>query len=99
MVCGGACSALFAVLYGLVHGSYDELSAFPIFINDLCKVLPHAELSLFADDGKFIGDVSTQERRRLMQADLDAVADCLATNRLPINPDKSCVLHYDNNAE
>ena len=72
---------------------YQAIRFLCIFINDLRKVQRHAEMPLYADDGKFFGNVNTQESRHLIQADLNAVAELSATNKLPISQDKSCVLH------
>ena len=63
-------------------------------IFDFSSVLQHSKSALYADDFKFIGDVSTPQDRRLMQADLDAVARWSADNRLPISFQKSFALHY-----
>ena len=52
---------------------------------------------MYADDFKFIGDVSTLQERRLMQADLDAMARWSADNRLPMGFQKSFALHYGKN--
>ena len=59
----------------------------------MCKVLRHARLSLFADDFKMIGYISTSECQEPMQADVQAVADWSA-NKSTVNQDNSVVLHY-----
>ena len=61
------------------------------------SVLLHCKSALYADDFKFIGDVSTPEDRRLMQADLDAVARWSADNKLPISFQKYFALYYGKN--
>ena len=41
-----------------------------------------------------IGEVSTRECQALMQANVQAMAEWLAANKLSINLDKSVILHY-----
>ena len=65
-------SALSDITYGVVQGTCIGPCAFTIFVNDLSSVLQHSKSALYADDFKFIGDVSTPQDRRLMQADMDA---------------------------
>ena len=91
---GGVCSNLADVPSGVVQGNCVGPFFFTLFINDMCKVLRHARSSLFADDLKMIGDISTTECQELMQADVLAVVDWSAANKLPTNLDKSVVLHY-----
>ena len=90
----GACSNLVDVPSGIVQSSCIGPCFFTLFINDMYKVLRHARSSFFADDFKMIGDVSMTECQELIQAHVQAVADWSATNKLPINLDKSVVLHY-----
>jgi hypothetical protein len=90
----GTSSELSDVTSGVVQGSAFGPSAFTIFINDLCKVIRHAKGALFADDFKFVGDVSMEDGRQLMHADLDAVVEWSDRNKLPISIDKTVVLHY-----
>jgi hypothetical protein len=97
VIYGGALSSMSDVTSGVVQGSCLGPVAFSIFINDLCAVLNYAEPALFADDFKFVGDVSCQLGRTSMQADIDAVATWSDTNQLPINLDKCTVLHYGRN--
>ena len=52
-----------------------------------------ARSQVFADDFKMIGDISTTECQALMQADVQAVIEWSAANKLPINREKSVVLH------
>ena len=91
---GGSWSNLADVPSGVVQGSCVGPCFFTLFINDMCKVLRQARSSLFANDFKMVGDVSTTECQELMQADVQAVADWSVVNKLPINLDKSVVLHY-----
>ena len=90
----GACSNLADVPSGIVQGSCVGLCFFTLFIKEISKVLRHARSSFFADDFKMIGDVSTTKYPELMQAEVQAVADWSAANKLPINLDKSVALHY-----
>ena len=55
----GTRSALFEVTSGVVQGTCIGPCAFTIFVNDLSSVLQHSKSALYADDFKFIGDVST----------------------------------------
>ena len=89
--------ALSDVTSGVVQGTCIGPCAFTIFVNDLSSVLQHSKSALYADDFKFIGDVSTPQDRRLMQADLDVVARWLADNRLPTSFQKSFALHSGKN--
>ena len=84
-------SAFSDVTSGVVPGTCIGPCAFTIFVNDLSS---HSKSALYADDFKFIGDVSTPHDRRLMQADLDAVARWSADNRLPISFQKCFALYY-----
>ena len=68
------CSNPADVPSGVVEGSCVESCFFTLFINDMCKILRHVRSSLFADDFKKIGDISTTECQALMQADVQAMA-------------------------
>ena len=68
-----ACSNLMDVPSGVIQGSAIGPCVFTVFINDLCKVIRHARPSLFADNFKMVGDVSTPEDRSLMKSDVQAV--------------------------
>ena len=98
----GTRSALYDVTSGVVQGICIGPCAFTIFVLtkkncDLSSVLQHSKSALYADDFKFIGDVSTPQDRRLMQAHLDAVARWSADNRLPISFQKSFTQHFCKN--
>ena len=54
----------------------------------------HAKPSLFADEFKITGDISTQRNCDFMQADVSTIADWSAAIKLPINFEKSVALHY-----
>ena len=87
------CSNLMDVTFGVIQGSAIGLCVFTVFINDLCKVIQHARPSLFADDFKMVGDVSTPEDCSLMKSDLQAVGLWSADNKLPISLEKLTVMH------
>ena len=89
-----ACSNLMDVLSGVIQGSAIGPCVFMVFINDLCKVIRRAKPSLFADDFKMVGDVSTPEDRSLMKSDVQAVGVWSADNKLPISLEKSTAIHY-----
>jgi hypothetical protein len=92
----GAFSDVTGVPSGVIQGSSIGPCVFTIFINDLCQVIKHAKPSLFADDFKMVGDVSTLTDREFMQSDVRELAAWSAANKLPINIAKSSVLHYGN---
>ena len=82
-------------MYRLVSYKAVQLDlVFTVFINDLCKVIRHARPSLFADDFKIVGHVSTPEDCSLMKSDVQAVGVWLANNKLPISLEKSTAMHY-----
>ena len=87
-------SKTFALPSRVVQGLCIGPSIFTIFINDLCKVVKYAKPSLFADDFKLTGDVSTQRNCDFMQAVVSTIADWSVANKLPINFEKSVALHY-----
>ena len=77
---------------GVVQGSCIGPSVFTICINDPCKVVKYTKPSLFADDFKIKDDVSTQRNCDFKHADISAIADWSAANKLPINFAKSVAL-------
>ncbi len=87
-------SAMFPVTSGVIQGSAIGPSFFMLYINDLCKVIKNSKSSLFADDLKVVADVSTPQRCKLAQEDVNSVANWSAENKLPINFDKCVSVHY-----
>ena len=92
---GGACSDFAALPSGIIHGSSIRLCTLTVYINDLCLKIKHAKSSLFADNFKMVGDVSTPADHQRLQKDVKAIEDLSITNRMPISFEKSVVLHYD----
>ena len=90
----GSQSAEIEVQSGVIQGSCIGPVAFTIYINDLCQFIKHAKPSLFADDFKMAGDVSTPVSRELMQQDVVAVARWSVVNKLPISYEKSMTLYF-----
>jgi hypothetical protein len=87
-------STLAPVASGVVQGSCTGPLLFNIFINDLSRVIKHCQLSMFADDLKVAGDVTTSDDVALVQSDLDAISEWSVANELPISLPKCCALHY-----
>ena len=80
------------VLSGVPQGSVLGPTLFIVYVNDLPSVV-NSSVKIFADDTKVYRNVSTQEDRRLLQSDLDAVSRWSDIWQLPFNADKCTVLH------
>jgi ribonuclease P/MRP protein subunit RPP40 len=80
-----------SVLSGVPQGSVLGPLMFLLFINDLSSGLQN--LFLFADDGKIIGNASTQEEREILQADINASATWARTWLMLFNIAKCKVMH------
>ena len=52
------------------------------------------KLYLFADDGKAVGEISSNNGTVDIQADLDAIAELSEVNQLPLSLLKCCCIHY-----
>ena len=52
------------------------------------------KLYLFADDGKAVGEISSNNGTVDIQADLDAIAEWSEVNQLPLSLPKCCCIHY-----
>ena len=87
-------STLALVASGVVQGSCTGRLLFNIFINDLSRVIKHCQLSMFADDLKVAGDVTTSDDVAHVQSDLDAISKWSVANELPISLPKCSALHY-----
>ena len=79
---------------GVVQGSVLGPLLFTMFINDLPSVIKSGEFFLFADDGKLLGDASSNAACDLMQDDLSALGEWSILNELPLSLPKCACLHY-----
>ena len=64
------------------------------FINDLELCLKAIKLYLFANDGKAVGEILSNNGTVDIQADLDVIAEWSEVNQLPLSLPKCCCIHY-----
>ena len=81
----------------MVQESATGPGLFKIFMNELCKVIIFAKPSLFADDFKIMGDITTPGNCKLMQVNVEAIATRSVANKMPISLDKCTSMHYGKN--
>ena len=67
---------------------------FNCFIHDIELCLKAMKLYLLTDDGKAVGEISSNNGTVDIQADLDAIAEWSEVNQLPLSLPKCCCIHY-----
>ena len=83
------------VIYGVPQGSVLRLLLFLIYINDLIECSKVSCFVLFADDSNiFVSGKSYNEAANNANAILDAVAKYTHANKLHINEEKTCFMHF-----
>ena len=92
VIIGGHKSPWSPVLSGVPQGSVLGPTLFIAFVNDMPNVVD-SSIKIFADDTKLFRKVPTTQDRRLLQNDLDAIAEWSKTWQLPFNEEKCTVLH------
>lgn len=86
-------SSLQPVPSGVVQGSVVGPLLFTLMINDLPQHVVSSDVLLYADDVKIIGKAASPADCSLTQADLNAIEQWSATNKLPLSLSKSQCLH------
>ena len=84
-----------SVVYGVPQGSCLGPLLFLIYINDLGKIAQDCEIILFADDTNiFIKSKSLCVTYERANAILQKILDYMTCNKLHINLEKSCYMHF-----
>ena len=97
--CGDRCSGSVEVPSGVPQGSVLGPLLFCCHINDLPTVLKYCSIQIYADDVQlYIGQHSpcARELVRMVNADLERIADWSRRNELHVNPAKSKALFITN---
>ena len=79
---------------GVPQGGVLSGILFNLYINDLPKCLKYVKPSLYADDSKLYGPVPDEAAKKMIQKDLDSVAEWCRKWRLRLNEDKCFYIHY-----
>ena len=93
-----ATSEVFVPSSGVPQGACLSSLLFLVYVNDVCDVISHSTIKLFADDAKLYREVSSVEDANLLQRDLNAIASYFAKWQLKINSEKSNVIHLGNSS-
>ena len=80
------------------QGGILGLVLFPIFINDLSKILEHSTADIYADDTTVSANVdyrsATGALNQVLQADVGKVAQWITDNKMVPN-ESSCLASYE----
>lgn len=83
------------VLHGLPQGSKLSNLLFILFINDLPLNLTHAKINMFADDCLiYTSHANIDEASKMINEDLETVADWLRFNRMALNVKKCASMFF-----
>ena len=96
VVINGTSSEIELVKSGIPQGSVLGPTLFIIFINDLPDEIK-TYIKIFADDTKIFNAIKTSQDSNILQEDIDNLALWTIKWQLPLNMDKSKVIHYGRN--
>ena len=89
-----------SIISGVPQGSILGPLLFSIFINDLCSVLVHCKIHMFADDVQVYlasNRLSVSQMAQFLNEDLARIYDWSCSNLLPINSSKTKVMLFARN--
>lgn len=90
-----------SIISGVPQGSILGPLLFSLFINDLCSVLNHCRIHMFADDVQIYiasNRLSIPQMAQLLNEDLANIYDWSCSNLLPINSSKTKVMLFSRNS-
>jgi hypothetical protein len=82
---------------GVPQGTVLGPVLFILYINDITEVLKNAAIKIFADDSKLILAIESEEDRRKLIEDLNAVLKWAEDNRMELNDTKFMLLQHGKN--
>ena len=94
VIVDGFKSFLALVLSGVPQGTVLGPLLFLIHIDDICNVVKHSKIKIFADDSKLHKAIRSLLDRLLLQEDLDNVIQWAADNNMELNQDKFQLLQH-----
>ena len=89
----GSSSPILNVLSGVPQGSVLGPLLFIIYLNDVVHRISNcSKINLYADDIALYRVISHRQDYSALQADIDAISDCLSEKYLTLNSSKCCYL-------
>ena len=96
VVVGGQYSEWSPVISGVPQGSFLGPLLFILYVDDLCSVINHSSVKLFADDVTIFMEINNPDDCSVLQKGLDTVLDLSSKWLLRLNPEKCAALSITN---